>query len=142
MIVCNTLSKAVTEYSRHAFQSITATHAGGAAGLFALQGSTDDGLPIVASVQLPATLRDDTRKKHIQAVYVSVTSAGSLQVEVFGKTQSWKYAMPVRASGQSRCDVGRGIRENYLGLALSNPAGQAFAIDRVEILEATSQRRI
>lgn len=143
MIVCNTLTGAVSEYSRHGFQSITPAHAGDATGLFEFGGDTDNGLPIVAEIRLPATLRETTLKMHIKAIYASITAAGTMQVQVFGKTQSWRYPMVVRASGQSRCEPGRGIRENYLGFGLSNPAGQAFALDRVEVLEtASTSRRI
>lgn len=143
MITLNTLTGAVSEYSRHGFQSITPTHAGDATGLFEFGGDTDNGLPIVAEIKLPATLRETTLKKHTAAVYASITATGSMQVQVFGKTQSWKYPMAVRASGQSRCDVGRGIRENYLGFGMSNPAGQAFSLDRIEVLDApTKTRRI
>ena len=140
-IVCNTLSGAVSEYTRHAFQSITPTHGGSATGLHAFGGGTDDGLPIVAELRLPATLRESTLKKSIQMVYLSMRGEGSAKLTVFGVPQSWHYNFPLRASGQTRCPVGRGIRENYLGFGLSNPCGQFFTLDRVEILPAVSQSR-
>ena len=40
-IVCNTLTGAVSEYTRHTFQSVTPTHAGSASGLYAFGGDTD-----------------------------------------------------------------------------------------------------
>ena len=43
--------------------------------------------------------------------------------------------------GQSRCPVGRGIRENYLGFGYMNPAGDAFRIDRIEVLTNESKNR-
>lgn len=141
MIILNTLNRAVSEYSDQGFQSITPTHAGAATGLFEFDGGMDGGQPIVAEIRLPGTLRKNTLKKHIKALYVSMQGVGSMQVEVFGNTQSWRYQMPVRGSGQSRCIVGKGIRENYLGFGLSNPAGQDFKIDRIEVLEATSTTR-
>ena len=140
-IVCNTLTGAVSEYTRHEFQSVTPTHAGSATGLYEFGGDTDDGLPIVASIRLPATLRDSTLKKHLSMAYLSMTGEGDAQFTVFGKIQDWVYAFPLRDSGQTRCPVGRGIRENYLGFGLSNPAGQAFALDRVEVLVAESKTR-
>ena len=54
---------------------------------------------------------------------------------------SGRVSFALRASGQSRCAVGRGIRENYTGLSISTPTGQAFALDRVEVLERKSQSR-
>lgn len=102
---------------------------------------TDDGLPIIASIRLPATLRESTLKKHLGMVYLSMTGEGNAQFTVFGKTQDWAYPFPLRDSGQTRCPVGRGIRENYLGFGLSNPHGQHFALDRVEVLTAQSKTR-
>lgn len=140
-IVCNTLTGAVSEYTRHAFQSVTPTHAGSATGLYAFGGDTDDGLPIVAEIRLPPTLRGSTLKKHLQMVYLSMTGGGSAQLTVFGKTQDWTYQFPLRDSGQTRCKPGGGIRENYLGFGLSNPQGQAFTLDRVEVLLLESKTR-
>ena len=140
-IVLNTLAGAVSEYTRHAFQSITPTHGGNAAGLYAFGGDTDDGLPIVTHIQLPGTLRESTLKKAIKMVYVSMRGAGDARFMVHGAQQSWGYDFPVRPSGQSRCQVGKGIKENYLGFSLSNPAGQTFTLDRVEVMTVASNTR-
>ena len=140
-IVCNTLTGAVSEYTRFAFQSITPTHGGSATGLFELGGDTDDGLPIVSTIRLPSTLRETTLKQAIEMVYVSMRGTGSARFTVHGATQAWDYAFTLRPSGQTRCQVGRGIRENYLGFGISNPAGQAFTLDRVEVLNVTSKTR-
>ena len=74
-IALNTLTGAVSEYTRHAFQSITPTHAGSATGLYEFGGDTDNGLPIVSSVRLPATLRDNTLKMNMDTVYLSMAEA-------------------------------------------------------------------
>lgn len=141
MIILNTLSKAVTQYSDQGFQSITPTHAGSVIGLFSFGGDDDAGAPIISEIKLPTALRETTLKKHIQAIYVSVQSTGRMNVSVFGKNQEWTYEMPVLSSGLSRCIVGKGIRENYLGFGLSNPLGQEFTIDRVEVLQVASKSR-
>lgn len=141
-IVCNTLTGAVSEYTRHDFQSIAPTHGGSATGLYALGGDNDAGLPIVAQLRLPATLRESTLKKRIQMVYLSMQGQGEAEWAVYGPgSQPWRYSFPLRDSGQTRCPVGQGIRENYLGFGLSNPAGQDFTLDRVEILAVASKTR-
>lgn len=140
-IVCNTLNGAVSEYTRHDFQSITPTHGGSASGLFAFGGDADDGLPIVADIRLPPTLRGSTLKKHLDMVYLSMTGGGNAQLTVFGKTENWTYQFPLRDSGQTRCKPGGGIRENYLGFGLTTPQGQAFTLDRVEVLLLESKNR-
>lgn len=140
-IICNTLTGAVSHYDWPVWQSITPTHAGSASGLYALGGSTDNGQPIVATLRLPSTLRESTLKHSIAMVYLSMRGEGSARFTVYGAQQSWAYTFPLRASGQTRCPVGRGIRENYLGFGLSNPDGQPFTLDRVEVLTAISQTR-
>lgn len=140
-IVCNTLNGAVTQYTRHAFQSITPTHAGDAAGLYALGGDTDAGLPIVARLHLPSTLRESTLKKLMDMAYLSMHGAGTAEFTVFGKAEDWTYSFPLRDSGQTRCVVGRGIRENYVGFGLATPEGQAFTLDRVEVIVRESKTR-
>lgn len=139
-IVFNTLAGAATEYDWE-FQSITPTHAGDAGGLFLLGGDTDVGQPIVAEIRTPVPLRETTLKKAMELIYFSVKSTGQCQGAVFGESEAWRYNFPVRASGQSRCKVGRGIRENYLGFGFSNPDGQAFTIDRIEVLMHESKSR-
>ena len=130
MITLNTLTGAVSEYTRHAFQSITPTHGGSATGLYAF-----------GDIGLPATLRDSTLKQAISMVYLSMHGEGSAVFTVQGAKQDWDYTFALRASDQTRCPVGRGIRENYLGFGLSTPGGQAFTLDRVEVLTAQSKTR-
>lgn len=140
-IVCNTLNGAVTEYTRHTFQSITPTHGGSASGLYELGGDTDDGLPIVARMRLPATLRESTLKKLMDMAYLSMHGEGTAEFTVYGKAEDWTYTFPLRDSGQTRCVVGRGIRENYVGFGLATPDGQAFTLDRIEVLVHSSKTR-
>ena len=140
-IALNTLTGAVSEYTRHAFQSITPTHGGSATGLFAFGGDTDAGLPIVSEIRLPSTLRESTLKQAIAMVYLSMQGSGEATFTVYGAQQNWSYSFQLRPSGQTRCQVGKGIRENYLGFGLSNPDGQAFTLDRVEVLTAQSKTR-
>lgn len=142
-IVCNLLNGAVTEYTRHTFQSITATHAGDASGLYALGGETDGGLPIVSVVRLPPTLRDkNTLKKRIAMVYLSIKGRGCMRFTVLGEPPvAWNYEFALLKAGVSRSKPGDGIRENYMGFGLSNPAGQMFRLDRIEVLTLQSKTR-
>lgn len=139
-IILNTLTGAVSEYDT-AFHSITPTHAGDAAGLFAFGGDTDAGAPIVAEVQTPKTIQASTLKKSLEAAYLSMRGTGSAEVRVIGQLQQWAYPFAVQADGVSRCKLGRGIRENYIGFGFGNPAGEDFHIDRIEIVMAGSKNR-
>ena len=141
-IVLNTLAGAVSEYDNFDFHGITPTHGGSATGLFAFGGDMDIDQPIVAQVRTPKPLREDTRKKHVSTLYFSMKGAGNFQATVFGEGAVWNYSFPGQASGQTRCLVGRGIRENYMGFGFSNPTGQQFQLDRIEVLMHASQRRV
>ena len=141
-IVLNTLTGAVSEYDNFDFHGITPTHGGSATGLFAFGGDLDIDQPIVSQVRTPKPLRDDTTKKHVSTLYFSMKGKGSFQATVFGESQSWKYRFPGNTSGQTRCPVGRGIRENYMGFGFSNPLGQEFQLDRIEVLMHASQRMV
>ncbi len=140
-IVCNTLTGAVSEYTAQSFRALAPEHAAGPGGLYAFGGDADEGRPIVAAIRLPATLRESTLKQSIQMVYISMRGVGSAVLDVYGAKETWRYEFALRDSGQTRCPVGKGIRENYLGFGLSNPAGQAFTLDRVEILNSPSKSR-
>lgn len=140
-IILNTLTGAVSEYDT-AFHGITPTHAGDITGLFAFGGDTDAGLPIVAQVQTPVTIQASTLKKSLEAAYLSMRGTGTAQVQVLGiAQQQWAYPLAVQADGVSRCKLGRGIKENYLGFGFINPDGDDFQIDRIEIVMAGSKNR-
>jgi hypothetical protein len=140
-IVLNTLTGAVSEYTNFVFHAITPTHAGAATGLFALGGDTDLGLPIVSDIRTAKKLISSTLKKHMELVYFAMQGAGTSEMTVFGRAGQWSYTFPVRPGGESRAVPGRGIRENYLGFGYRNPAGDAFRIDRIEVLTNESKNR-
>jgi len=140
MILINTLTGAVSEYDA-TFHGITPTHAGSTLGLFLLGGDTDAGLPIVAQVQTPKTIQASTLKKSLELAYLAMRGTGNAQVRVIGQAQEWVYPFMVLPSGLSRCKLGRGIRENYLGFGFSNPGGDDFQIDRIEVVMAGSKSR-
>lgn len=140
-IVLNTLTGAVSEYSNFDFQSITPTHAGSDAGLFALGGNLDVATPIVSTVTTGKTLWGGTLKKRIEAVFFALKGSGSAALTVLGQAASYTYRFPVRAAGESRSVPGQGIRENYLAFRFSNPDGEDFQLDRIEVSVAQSTSR-
>lgn len=139
-IVMNTLNGAVTEYD-WAFQSLIPAHAGDATGLYALGGDADGDLPILAHATTGSGHWGTTLKKHIAAVYFAMRGAGSGQLTVHCKDRDYAYGFPIRATGESRALVGRGIRENYLAFTFENPGGDDFTIDRIEVLVNESKTR-
>ena len=136
----NTLSGAVTEYD----WSLTATgptRAGSAAGLHAIGGNTDAGLPIAASITTGKKLWGDTIKKFVAYVYFGMVGVGTGQARVVGQSATYTYPFPIGASGTSRAVTGRGIRENYLAFGFDNVGGADFRIDLIEPKTAASTTR-
>lgn len=141
-IVLNTLTGAVTEYD-WAFDSVTDTHTGDGSGLYLLGGDTDDGQPIVAEAITGKPLFGSQRKKRPAMVWLSMKGSGTGQMIVQGEGAEWRYPFPIRATGQSRAQPGKGICENYLAFGFSNPGGEAFSLDRIEVqMEESKTRRV
>lgn len=140
-IVMNTLTGAVSEYSGFDFHAITPTHAGSALGLYLLGGDTDVGQPIVAEVETGKTLLDSSTKKAVEMAYFSMSGTGTSSMTLSGRDATYTYSFPVRPQGESRCKPGRGFRENYVSVAYSNPGGEAFRLDRIEVLVRPSNDR-
>lgn len=139
-IVMNTANGAVTDYD-WALQSITPTHAGAAAGLFALGGDTDAGAAIAARWKLPLTQMGTNVRKALDTCFLAIRSSGRGKLIVQGEANTWEYPFDVRANGVSRADPGAGIRENFLAVGYANVAGVTFRIDSVEIPVIASKAR-
>lgn len=140
-IVMNTLNGAVTEYTGFGFQSITPTHVGSATGLFSFGGNLDVDAAIVGSIKTGKPIGGDTRKKYHGKVFVAVKGTGTFQVSVHGETGSYNYPATAAPAGVASAKPGRGIRENYLAYGFSNPAGQAFRLDYIEVPQTISASR-
>lgn len=139
-IVMNTLNGAVTEHALP-FHSVTAAHAGSESGLFLFGGSTDLGAPIATTVTTGKKHWGSTLKKFVASVYFAIKGAGTGRLTVHGENTDHPYTFPMRASGETRCVTGRGIRENYLAFSHSNVGGADFRLDRMEVLSAQSTTR-
>ena len=140
-IVMNTLTGAVSEYTRFGFQSLTPSLAGSATGLFTLGGDTDAGLPIVSVATTPKTLLSTSLLKFLDIVFFSLKGSGTSTLTVIGEAGGYAYQFPVLPPGVSRSKPGRGIRENYLAFSYSNTDGSDFQLDRMEVSVAQSNTR-
>lgn len=140
-IVMNTLSGAVTEYTGFAFQSITPTHAGTATSLLALGGDTDDSTLIVSRIQTGKVEWQGSLKSIMDKVFVALKGTGAFRLHVSGEAANYSYDFTASASGQSSAQPGKGIRENYLSFGFSNPSGQAFQLDAIEMPTLKSPNR-
>jgi hypothetical protein len=141
-IVLNTLTGAVSEYTGFDFHAITPAYAGSANGLYAFGGDVDVSSLIVSEVMSGKTLIGESRKKLLDLVWFSIKGRGTSALMVQAEAATYTYTFPVRATGESRAEPGRGIRENYLAFGYTNTDGSAFSLDRMEVSgPATSKTR-
>lgn len=138
-IVMNTLTGAVSEYTDFNFHAVTPDYAGSAVGLYALGGNLDVLSLIVAEVKTGKTQWGDSHKTQLDGVYFALPecgTAGRLTVNEFS------YDFTCRTSGESRGVPGKGIRENYLAFGFKNPDGAYFKLDKIEVRDVRSARRV
>lgn len=113
-------------------------------GIYALDGDTDAGAPINATIAFGKLNFGTSALKHVSNVYIGTSSAGRLYVKV--ATPQGEYVYKARHYDQKirqqRFDLGRGLRANYYEFELFTNDGAEFELDTVEFLLAKSARRI
>lgn len=113
-------------------------------GLYLLDGDTDSGASIRASINFGKKDFGSSAFKSVQACYLGVSADGEIYLKVTANDEEYIY----RARNTSevletqRVDIGRGIRANYITFELFNGDGCDFELSRVEVLAAELSRRI
>lgn len=149
----NAENLASSEYRDYAFNSLCTIggryYAANESGVFLLEGDTDDGAPIRASVLTGLMDFGSPAVKHVPAGYVSRTATGDMLLKVVTVTGGYKQANAYVAAGSSaqayratRVPFGKGLRARYWQLELSNVGGVDFAVDEIALSPAVSTRRI
>lgn len=113
-------------------------------GLFMLDGDTDDGAPIRASVSFGKQDFNSKTLKHMSRAYIGASAAGKMYLKIIAEGNEYIYAARDASSElqQQRFDVGRGIKGNYFTFELFNKSGGAFELDNVTFVAADFKRRI
>lgn len=113
-------------------------------GLFLLEGDTDDGLPIQASVSYGAQDFGTKTDKRMVSAYVGASSTGKLYLKIIAQGTEYLYAARDSSEDiqQQRFDVGRGLAGTYFTFELFNKNGGDFEIDSVTFVAADFKRRI
>lgn len=132
-------------YPFNSFANIGGRYFGAAiTGIHELDGDTDAGAPIRASVDFGEIDFGNSFKKTVAACYLGMSSTGYLFIKILAEGQEFIY----RTQGysehmqQQRVILGKGLRPNYAGLQLFNDDGADFALDSVEFVPVTMTRRI
>lgn len=147
--VVNLTNNATSTYENFAFNSFATLgdrHYGvRSEGLYLLEGDTDAGAPIRASVSFGKQDFGTPSKKNMTRAYVGASSTGVLLLKIITATGA-EHIYTARASAafqrEQRFDVGRGIQANYFTFELFNKNGCDFELDSVAFFAADFNRRI
>lgn len=149
-VVLNTRTRAVTTYAGLAPNSLG--HFAGLtlmatnAGIVALAGDTDLGLPIAARVDGAVSDLGEDHLKRIVAGYVGYRAAGEIELTLIADGHhEYVYRLVPRRLDQphaSRVKFGRGAAGRYWQWKLANRGGAAFALDALSFSTDVLARRV
>jgi hypothetical protein len=115
-------------------------------GVYELEGASDDGVQIDASVSLPRTDFGVSQKKGVQYAYVSARGDGNLVLNVAADDGTrYEYPCVVRSETEivnARAVLGKGLKGRYFQLDIANVDGADFEIDTVELTPIPVKRRL
>ena len=113
-------------------------------GLYLMEGDTDAGVPIRASLAFGSTDFKTRHLKRPEHAYIGVASSGTMYLKVIVQGKEYVYA--ARRSDDymavQRIDIGRGIRASYLAFELYNSDGCDFELNTVSFYAAELTRSI
>lgn len=118
-------------------------------GLYLLDGDTDDGKPIEASVRTMMLDFGSPVMKRVQAAYIGYTSNGKLMLKVRAVSdgelkEQWYEAKELQAQAprEQMVRVGRGLRSRYWQFELVNINGSDFELANLELHPVYLNRRV
>lgn len=113
--------------------------------LIKLDGDTDEGDPIPATVRFAPQTFGSTRSKRLRTVYISCREDDGLYLTLIqDEVASWRHQTitdTAPAFGTHKVNVGRGIKFHTAGLILENRQGGRFDIGGLELLVQHLSRR-
>lgn len=132
---------AVTEYSTD-FTGLAGDTECTVDGVFLAGGETDNDARIPTLAEFGLLLGDGARRQRAQYVYVHGESSGNVKARVTdSRGNSYSYGSAAVHDRTRRFVLGRGIRDNYLKVALVGTGANVLAIDRIEFETAVSSNR-
>ncbi len=112
-------------------------------GIYLLEGDTDAGSPIRASINLGKVDFGTTLMKHVTNCYIGVASDDRMYLKVISNGQEYIYS--ARSSSDQmqtqRFDIGRGLRSNFMIFELLNKDGCDFELGSIEFIAIPSTSR-
>lgn len=113
-------------------------------GIYLLDGNTDSGDEIKASIQLGDIDFGSTMLKSMSNCYIGVKTDGKMVLKVVANGKEYFYESRRLSEHlqQHRFTTGKGLRANYMTLELHNKDGADFELDTVQFRVINLSRRI
>lgn len=118
-------------------------------GLYLLDGATDDGDPIQASLRTMMIDFGSPRQKRVRSAYLGYTANGKLLLRVRSVDngtlkEQWYEAQELAAQAprENMIRIGRGLRSRYWQFELVNVDGADFEVDKMELHPVYLNRRV
>lgn len=153
--VMNTESKGLTRYTQYPFNSfmrVAGRYYGATdTGVYLLEGDTDDGEAIRASLRTGLSNLGTRALKRLPSAYIGYRSNGDLLLKVVianvedGEREAHCYrlkAVNAQNPREGRVPVGRGLKAVYWDFVLENIDGAAVEIDTIELMPLVLERRV
>lgn len=147
--VVNANTAAVSRYQGYNFNSfakINGKYFGASdAGIYLLDGDTDAGAPIEASVLTGHEDYGVTENKRIPVVYMGVTTTGQVRLSVTtdkGATRVYALKQKVAPLRTGRVELGKGVASRYWQWELTNMNGSDFEMESMELYPVVLTRKV
>ena len=147
--VLNVDTNASSTYESYAFNSYGTvggrTYGARADGLYLLEGETDNGLPIRASMSFGSTNFGTDYLKRLEYAYLGLASSGKMYLKVIlGDGTSYVYEARNSADHMAvqRIEVGRGLRASFMTFELYNSDGCDFDLSTADFQAVDLSRKI
>lgn len=144
----NTRTNAITEYTNFTgFASFAPMGlrylAAGPAGIYTLDGDTDNGTDIIAKLRTGYAQLNSTKMSGIKGCYLAIRGQGQIYIKIItgdGKERVYQ-AFTQPGLTNTKVSVGKGIRTRYIAWELKT-TGQDFDLDSLEFVPMLSDRRV
>lgn len=149
-VALNTVNMSITEYLDYPFNSFAMLNGkmlgANANGLYILEGDDDDGSAISAILRTVLHDFGDSILKRLRACYLGIKFTGKMIIKPVGEEEIVGLPTPITSSDTGynirRAKLGRGPKNTYWAVEISNNAGADFTIDTIELEQMSTARRI
>lgn len=139
--VFNLRNLAVTEYTAPV-AGLSERFEADSNGLYKVEGATDAGAAITAAIEFGMPLVSGAVRQRPRLLYLFGEGLDDAEASIKDSTgEVYSYSPRIQNDGVWRFALGRGVRDNYLQLALSIPASGVFEIDQLDLVTDESRTR-